>query len=146
MLTPKQIVRTTCIFHYINIKYQRFMLNTQIKKRNETTNNSCLTQKLYNGQSNDEDIERTTKLLQDELTSRPDIMDPKERDGFWLELGGREKEILCFGSGFWALDPTPTVTKIILGHGTEIEAMLSLLRATPKKEWCPKLLSFEFYW
>ena len=82
MLTPKQIVRTTCIFHYINIKYQRFMLNTQIKKRNETTNNSCLTQKLYNGQSNDEDIERTTKLLQDELTSRPDIMDPKERDGF----------------------------------------------------------------
>ena len=58
------------------------MLNTQIKKRNETANNSCLTQKLYNGQPNDEDIERTTKLLQDELTSKPDTMDPKERDGF----------------------------------------------------------------
>jgi hypothetical protein len=58
------------------------MLNTQIKKRNETTNNSCLTQKLYNGQPNDEDIERTTKLLQDELTSRPDTVYLKERDGF----------------------------------------------------------------
>lgn len=60
------------------------MLNThrEIKKRNETANNSCLTQKIYNGQPNDEDIERTTKLLQDELTSKPDTVDPKERDGF----------------------------------------------------------------
>jgi len=124
------------------------MLNThaQIKKRNEIANNSCLTKELYNGQPNDEDIERTTKLLQDELTSKPDTVDPKERDGFWLELGGRGKEILGFGSGFWALDPAPAATKTVLGHGTEIEAMLSLLRAKPKKEWCPKLLSFEFYW
>jgi hypothetical protein len=60
------------------------MLNThaQIKKRNEIANNSCLTKELYNGQPNDEDIERTTKLLQDELTSKPDTVDPKERDGF----------------------------------------------------------------
>jgi len=48
-------------------------------------------------------------------------------------LGGRGKEILCFGSGFWVLDPAPTATKIVLGHGTEIEATLSLLRAIPRK-------------
>jgi len=32
------------------------------------------------------------------------------------------------------LDPAPAATKTILGHGTEIEATLSLLKAIPKKE------------
>jgi len=43
------------------------------------------------------------------------------------------------------VEPAPTATKTVLGHGTEIEATLSLLRAIPRKNDVLKLLSFEFY-
>ena len=93
-----------------------------------------------------ENIVKGGKSPEEGLTSKPENVDPKERGGFWLEIGARGKEIMGFGCEFWALDPTPAATKIVLGHGTEIEAMLSLLSAKPNKDWCRKLMSFLFYW
>lgn len=66
---------------------------------------------------------KSSTLYTKELTSNPVNADPNERDGLGLEARG--KEILCFWCEFCPLDPTPG-TKMTLGHGTVVDAILFL--------------------